>query len=71
LTNTYIAGDGIWYIPNTGVSLWNCLYTDNNYSGMVLDCFYQFGGIGTFISTEYSTLGGYSPYHYDDGVLVQ
>jgi hypothetical protein len=72
--NTYVAGDGIWYVLNTGLSFNNCLYTDNNYSGLVVDSFYQYGssnGAATWISTEYSVLGGVSPYHYDDGVLVQ
>ncbi len=72
--NTYIEGDAIWYAPNIGISLTNCLYTDAAYAGLVVDSFYQFGsfnGAGSWISTDYTPIGGWSPYHYDDGVLVQ
>jgi len=72
--NTYIEGDAIWYVPNTGISMTNCLYTDAAYSGLVVDSFYQSGtynGAGSWITTDYTSLGGNSPYHYDDGVLVQ
>jgi Flp pilus assembly protein TadG len=73
-SNTYITGDAIWYVLNTGVSFWDCVFTNSAYSGLVVDCLYQYGsfdGAGAWITTDYTALGGVSPYHYDDGVLVQ
>jgi hypothetical protein len=73
ITYTNIYDDGIWYFPNTGLYLWESPMTFYSYNGLVVDNFYSFGSTSTF-HTDYSPLGGSlsgSPYHYEDGALVE
>ena len=70
LTNTVVESDGAWYIPNTGLYLWSCSFAYYSYDIWYLDNLYQFGTTATF-NSNFSTLGGFSPLHYEDGVLVQ
>jgi hypothetical protein len=68
--------DGIWYVPNTGIHLYNTNFSGPHYLGLVIDNIYQYLGT-TYGSADYSTLTsaypstGGSPFHYEDGVLVQ
>jgi hypothetical protein len=68
--------NGIWYIANTGIHLYNTNFSGPNYLGLVIDNIYQYLGT-THGSADYSTLtSAYpatngSPFHYEDGVLVQ
>jgi hypothetical protein len=68
---TQIVADGIWYLPNTGLYLWKSPFSYYNYDGWVIDNLYQFGGLTTF-HCDYPNLGTItgSPYHYEDGSLV-
>jgi hypothetical protein len=70
ITNTTIQSDGVWYLPNTGLYLWSCTSLYYNYNIWYLDNLYQFGTTALF-NTSFAPLGGYSPLHYEDGVLVQ
>jgi hypothetical protein len=73
ISYTDIYDDGIWYFPNTGLSLVQSPITFYSYNGLVVDNFYSSGSTSTF-HTDYSPLGGYlsaSPYHYEDGALVE
>ncbi len=73
---TDIQFDGIWYLPNIGVSFWESPISYYNYNGLVVDNYYQYG-CTTVFHTNYSPLGGFgplggqSPYHYEDGDLVE
>jgi hypothetical protein len=68
--------DGVWYIPNTGLHLYNTNFSGPHYLGLVIDNIYQYLGT-TYGSANYSSLTsaypstGGSPFHYEDGVLVQ
>ena len=62
--------DGIWYLPNVGLNVYNTYFTGYSYLGFVVDNFYQYLG-HTYPSANYATLGYISPIHYEDGVLVQ
>jgi hypothetical protein len=71
IQNSTLLTDGIWYLPNIGLYLWQCgNFQGTHYLGLVIDNFFQFNG-NTYGSADYSTLPGGSPYHYEDGVLVQ
>jgi hypothetical protein len=69
---TQIVADGIWYLPNTGLYLWDSPFSYYTYNGWVIDNLYQFGALSVF-SCNYTNLGTItsSPYHYEDGSLVQ
>lgn len=62
--------DGYWYFLNTGLYTWETYFHYYKYNGLVVDNYYQFGSTNTFAS-DFSDLGGISPLHYEDGVLVQ
>ncbi len=65
-----LQSDGIWYLPNTGMTLWASFFTYYNYNGLVADNWYQWGSASLW-QADYSTLGGWAPYHYEDGTLIQ
>jgi hypothetical protein len=62
--------DGYWYLPNTGLYMWATNLTYYKYNGLVIDNYYQFGTTN-YLNSDFSDLGGVSPLHYEDGVLVQ
>ena len=65
-----IQTDGYWYLPNTGLYMWATNLTYYKYNGLVIDNYYQFGTTN-YLNSDFSDLGGVSPLHYEDGVLVQ
>ena len=67
---TQVTTDGIWYLPNTGLFLWISPFSFFNYNAIEVDNFYNFGASVLF-HVDYSSLGGVSPFHYEDGLLVQ
>jgi len=72
LTNTPVQFDGIWYMPNIGVSFSQSPLSFYSYNGLVVDNLYMNGGISN-MHADYSPLGSFitgSPYHYEDGALV-
>jgi len=70
ITNNKIISDGFWYLPNTGLSMWIVQFGYYKYNGLVIDNIYQYSD-GSYFNSDYSDLGGVSPLHYEDGVLVQ
>jgi hypothetical protein len=70
MVSTQVTMDGVIYLPNTGLYLWSSPITYYTYNGLVVDNLYDFGSTSTF-HTDYSPLGSVSPYHYEDGALVE
>jgi len=50
--------------------MWATNLTYYKYNGLVIDNYYQFGTTN-YLNSDFSDLGGVSPLHYEDGVLVQ
>jgi hypothetical protein len=67
---TQVTTDGIWYLPNTGLYLWISPFSFFNYNAILVDNLYNYGATATF-HPGYANLGGVSPFHYEDGLLVQ
>jgi hypothetical protein len=70
IVNNKIITDGFWYMPNTGLYMWIVQFGFYKYNGLVVDNLYQYSD-GSYFTADYSDLGGVSPLHYEDGVLVQ
>jgi Putative Flp pilus-assembly TadE/G-like len=69
--NTYgsFSGDGIWYLPYTGVYIWLNTWNVPNYGSFIARNIYFFG-TGINSNGNYSWLSGGSPFR-KTGVLVQ
>jgi hypothetical protein len=70
--NTTIQNDGIWYFPNIGVSMSQSPLSYYSYNGIIADNLYYSGDIST-MNVDYAPLGSFitgTPYHYEDGALV-
>ena len=70
VSNSTFTIDGIWYTLNDGLSAYNSNVSGTNYLGFVIDNFYTYLGT-TRGSANYAPLSGVSPFHWEDGVLVQ
>ena len=69
-TQTSFTGDGIWYMPATGVYIWNAsVFSYPNYGSMVVSNIYVFG-TNIHPSGNYSSFPGGSPFR-KSSVLVQ
>ncbi len=69
-SQTSFTGDGIWYMPKTGVYIWNSsTFTHPNYGSMVVSDIY-FYGTSMHPSGNYSSISGGSPFR-TQSVLVQ
>jgi hypothetical protein len=71
-SNTPVQCDGIWYVPNIGVSMWQSPLSFYSYNGLVVDNLYMYGSTSN-MAVNYAPLGSYitgTPYHYEDGALV-
>ena len=68
-TATTFNGDGIWYMPNTGLYMWQNSFTVPHYGSLVVRNTYFFG---TTVRSngDYSWLSGGSPFR-KQGVIVQ
>ena len=67
---SYIEADGIWYALNTGLYSWQNTWACYKYIGWDIDNLYYYLSTIHF-ATDYSDFSGVSPFHYEDGVLVQ
>jgi Flp pilus assembly protein TadG len=68
-TNVSFTGDGIWYLPGTGVYVWQVAMSIPNYGGIVADNMYFYNSTFNF-KGNFSSIPGGSPFR-TQSVLVQ
>lgn len=62
LNASYVSTDGIWYIPNVGISNYNSTLTGPNYLGLVTYALYTQAATFTFPSPNYTSVTGGDPF---------
>jgi hypothetical protein len=70
IANSSFTVDGIWYVLNTGISIQYGYFNCNNYCGLEADNIYEYQA-SVYSNANYAPLSGISPFHYEDGALVQ
>jgi hypothetical protein len=68
--NSTVSTDGVWYALNTGMTFNYATFTCPNYCGLEVDNIYQ-NQASVYGYANYTPLSGVSPFHYEDGTLVQ